>query len=170
MSHPRPARKRRRGRLARLYRYAYLKLIRENDSPARIGRGAGLGIFIGIFPTLWFGPLIALAVAGPLGANRAAALVSMAATGPLMPFLWTGAVLVGNALVSAERRIAPALIEQQDTAAVFANFLGTFLLGAVVVGAALALAGYGLAWWLASKLRHRKNHQTNSAATPGNLA
>ncbi len=166
MNHPRPVRKRRRGRLARIYRYAYLKLVRENDSPKRLGRGAGLGIFLGILPTLWFGPLIAIFAAGPLGANRAAALVSMVATGPLVPFVWTGAVVVGNALVSAERRITPALIEQQDTAAVLESFLGTFLLGAAVVATVLAITGYALVWWLAAKFHHRKRRRTSAPATP----
>lgn len=154
-------RRKRGGRIRRIYRYAYWMLVRKNDQPERVGRGAALGVFIAVFPTLYFGPLIALAVAGPLGANRAAALASMLATGPLMPLIWTGCVLAGNLLVSAERRIGPALIEDRNTAEIVAHFLGTFLLGTLVVGLALALAGYGLAWWLA-----RRYHRARRLRAP----
>jgi uncharacterized protein (DUF2062 family) len=152
---------RRRSRLVRLYRYAYLKLVRENDSPQRIGRGAGLGVFIGILPTLWFGPLFAVLLAGPLRANRAAALAAMAATGPLMPLLWTAAVVVGNLLVVEERRIAPSLIEQGLTA-VLGNFLETFLIGVMLVGAALTVLAYGVGRWLATRFQQRSVRGRNA--------
>ena len=151
----RPSRKR-GGRLYRIYRFAYLAFVRKNDSPERLGRGAGLGIFIGVVPTLYFGPLIAVALAGPLGANRAAALTGMIVTGPIMALIWTLCVIAGNALVSPERRIGRALIEQHDTAAILSNFLGTFLLGNLIVAFALAMLGYGIVWWLAQRFRERK--------------
>lgn len=149
-------RTKRGGRIRRIYRYVYWKLVRRHDDPERVGRGTALGVFLGVFPTLYFGPLIALAVAGPLGANRAAALAGMLATGPLMPLIWTGCVVVGNLLVSTERRIGAALIAERNMGEIAANFLGTFLLGTVVVGAAMALAGYLLAWWLAGRYRRRR--------------
>jgi hypothetical protein len=142
-----------RGRLFRIYRYVYLKLVRENDSPERVGRGAALGIFIGVFPTLWFGPVLALAAAGLIAANRAAALASMIATGPLMPFIWTGCVLLGNALVSPERRIAAELIERHDTRTVVQYFFTTFMLGNVLVSFGMAAAAYVLVWTFAQRLR-----------------
>lgn len=149
-----------RSRLARIYRYAYLKLIRENDSPQRIGRGAGLGVLISILPTLWFGPLLAVLLAGPLRANRVAALAAMAATGPLMPLLWTTAVIVGNTLVAEERRIAPGLLEQ-GLAPLLGNFLGTFLMGITLVGTALAVLAYALGRWLAVRFQQRSFRRQN---------
>jgi len=146
----------RRNRLRRIYRYVYWQLVRKNDQPERIGRGAALGVFIAVVPTLYFGPVIALALAALLGANRAAALAGMLATGPLMPFIWTLCVLVGNSLVSADRQIGAALIARHDTAAILANFLGTFLLGTFVGGLGLALASYGLVWGLAGRYQRRK--------------
>jgi uncharacterized protein len=158
--------KRRGGRIRRIYRYVYWKLVRKNDRPERVGRGAALGVFLGVFPTLYLGPIIGVAVAGPLGANRAAALASMIATGPLMPLIWTGCVLAGNLLVSAERRIGRALIEDRNTGEIAANFLGTFLLGTFVVGLGLAVVGYGLAWWLASRYRQRRRERLRRLAKP----
>lgn len=148
--------KKRRSRLARIFRYAYLRMIRANAAPERVGRGAALGVFIGVFPTLYFGPILAVAAAGPLGANRAAALASMLATGPLMPFIWTGCLWVGNQLVSEERRIARELIDSGSKAEITQRFFATFLVGNIAVGAGLALAGYFVAWWLAHQHHRRK--------------
>jgi len=158
--------RKRRSRLYRIYRYAYLTFVRKNDSPERLGRGAGLGVFIGVVPTFYFGPIIAVAVAGPLGANRAAALAGMIVTGPVMALIWTLCVLVGNALVSPHRRIGQALIERHDTAAILANFLGTFLLGNMIVAASLALAGYGLVWWMAASYHSRKRQAREPLTQP----
>jgi hypothetical protein len=130
--------------------------VRKNDSPERIARGAALGVFVGVFPTLWFGPILSVAGAGLAGANRAAALLGNIACGPLTPVTWTLAVLVGNQLVSEERRIVWRAMESADRTAVTERFFGTFLLGNVTVSLALALAGYALAWWLARRYRERK--------------
>lgn len=145
-----------RSRFYRIYRYAYLKVARENDSPERVGRGAALGTFISVFPTLWFGPVLAWSGAGLISANRASALVSLVATGPLVPFIWTLCVLLGNALVSPERRIAVELIERHDTQTVLQYFFTTFLLGNVLVSFGMAALAYVLVWTFAHRLRRRK--------------
>lgn len=164
---PRSKSSRGRNRLYRAYRYVYLKLVRKNDSPERVGRGAALGIFVGVFPTLWFGPVLSVAAAGLLGANRAAALLGNVASGPLTPITWTLAVLVGNQLVREEWRIARELLETADRATITQRFFTTFLVGNVAVSAALAVAGYALAWWLA--LRHRRRLVGRSRAPAESL-
>ncbi len=147
---------RQRSRIARIFRYAYLKLVRANAAPERVGRGTALGVFIGVLPTLWFGPILAVFAAGPLGANRAAALASMVATGPLMPFIWTLCVVVGNQMVSERWRIAADLIATGNKAEITQRFFATFLVGNIAVGLALSLAGYLLVWWLAHRHRAHK--------------
>lgn len=142
-----------RGRLYRIYRYAYLKCVRQHHEPERVGRGIGLGIFVGVFPTLWLGPILTVAAAGLMGANRAAALLGNIVCGPLTPFTWTLSVVVGNALVSPEWRVAREIIEQRSVTEVAARFFGTFLIGNVVVSTLFALLGYALAWWLAARRR-----------------
>lgn len=146
---------RRRSKLFRIFRFAYLKCIRQHHTPERVGRGMGLGVFIGIFPTLWFGPVLSLAAAGLLGANRAAALVGNFISGPLTPFTWTLSVFVGNALVREEWRIARELLEQERRI-IIERFLGTFLLGNVTVSLAFALISYAVVWWLAHRHRARR--------------
>jgi hypothetical protein len=139
----------------RIFRYAYLKCVRQNHTPERVGRGAALGVFIGIFPTLWFGPVLSLAAAGLMGANRAAALVGNFVCGPLTPFTWTLSVFVGNMLVREEWRIARELLEQERRV-ILERFLATFLLGNVTVSLAFAMSGYVLVWWLARRYRTRR--------------
>jgi uncharacterized protein (DUF2062 family) len=147
-------RKHRRGPYERIFRYVYLKLTRKNDSPERIGRGAGLGIFIGIFPTLWFGPALAIAGAGLLGANRAAALLGSFVCGPLTPFTWTLALLLGNWMVAPEWRISAHLLRFEHRSEIFERFFITFLAGNIAISILFGLAGYAVVWWLAAR-RHR---------------
>jgi len=151
VSAPRPHR-----RSYRIFRYVYLKLLRTNATPERIGRGTALGIFLGVFPTFGLGPPLATAGAGLLGANRAAALLSSFACGPLTPFTWTAALLAGNQLVSEEWRIARELIASGSRSEIMQRFFATFMVGNVAVGVALSIAGYFLVWWLAHRHRSRK--------------
>lgn len=154
---PMPKRRRRRNkRLRRIFRYVYLKLVRKNDSPERVGRGAGIGIFVGVFPTFYFGPIIAVAVAHVARANRAAALLGDFVCGPLTPITWTVCVLMGNLLVSPERRIAADLIRHRDTTTIAKQFLGTFMIGNVVISTALAILGYFVVWYLAHRYHQRR--------------
>lgn len=141
----------RSGPLARVLRYAYLKLVRKNDTPERVGRGVGIGVFVGIFPTLWFGPALTVTLAGLLQANRAAALLGSFACGPLTPFTWTLAAVVGNQLVPEHYRIALHLLTWANRDIIAQRFFITFLLGNVIVSLAFSLAGYGLVWWLAAR-------------------
>jgi uncharacterized protein (DUF2062 family) len=65
-------------KVARFFKYIYLKLFRINDSPQRIAVGVGLGVFFGVLPGT--GPAIALGAAFLLRVNRAAALIGSVLT------------------------------------------------------------------------------------------
>lgn len=70
-------------RIARIFRFIYLKLFRINDSPLKIALGFGLGVFIGVMPGV--GPVIALLLAIALRVNRASALL-----GSILFNTWVG--------------------------------------------------------------------------------
>jgi len=146
-----------RGRhaLYRIFRFAYLKCVRQNHTPERIGRGMGLGVFIGIFPTLYFGPILSVAAAGLMGANRAAALVGILVSGPLTPFTWTLAVVIGNLLVSPEYRIGAHLMALENRAVIAERFFVTFLLGNIIVSLMGAMLSYALVWWMAVRWQRK---------------
>lgn len=106
---------------------------------------------MGIFPTLWFGPALTVALAGLLQANRAAGLLGSFACGPLTPFTWTLAAVVGNQMVPPHYRIAVEMLTWHNRDIIAERFFVTFLLGNVVVSTVFSLAGYALVWWLAAR-------------------
>lgn len=84
-------------RLKRRLRLSYLKILRIDDPPERIARGAAIGVFMGVVPTFGVGGLLALAFAFLLKANKAAAVVASMIMNPLTsPFFWTLSALVGS--------------------------------------------------------------------------
>jgi uncharacterized protein (DUF2062 family) len=158
--------RRARSKLYRLYRFAYLKCVRQHHHPEQVGRGAALGVFIGIFPTGGLGPLLAVFGAGFLKANRAAALASMSASGPLIPLWWVLSVVLGNQLVPPDWRIAAEILAQRQSAELVGKLFGTFLLGNTLVSLVVSGLAYLGAWWLASRYRRfRLSRRQARAAT-----
>ncbi len=155
--------RKRRGRIARLVRYFYLRITRKNDSPERLGRGVFIGVFVGIFPTLWFGPALTLALAGLLQANRGAALLGSFVCGPLTPVTWTLAAVLGNQLVHPDYRVAAHLLTWENRNMIAERFFVTFLLGNVIVSFVFALAGYALVWWFAARRKDSASNRTPTA-------
>jgi uncharacterized protein (DUF2062 family) len=86
-------------KVARFFRYIYLKLFRINDSPQRIAIGVGVGVCLGVLPGT--GPVAALAAAFVLRVNRAAALIGSILTNTWLSIpvffvaVKTGAMLTG---------------------------------------------------------------------------
>ncbi|MDD5669514.1 MAG: DUF2062 domain-containing protein, partial [Candidatus Omnitrophica bacterium] len=62
-----------KNKLARFFKFIYLKIFRINDTPRKIAFGFGLGVFLGILPGT--GPVASVIVAAFLHANKAAALL-----------------------------------------------------------------------------------------------
>ncbi len=129
--------------------------MRSNDSPERIGRGTAVGFFVGVFPTLWLGPPLAIAAAGLLGANRAAALLGNVVCGPLTPITWGLSVALGNQLVGEHLRISSEVLATGSRSEITQRFFATFLTGNLAVSLVLAAMGYALAWGLAARRRRR---------------
>ena len=77
---------RKKPRILRFFKFAYLKLFRINDTPQKIALGFGLGVFLGIFPGT--GPIAALFLAFVLRVNRAAALL-----GSILTNTWFSVVI-----------------------------------------------------------------------------
>ena len=87
-----------KNRLARFFKFLYLKLFRINDSPQKIALGFGLGIFLGILPGT--GPIASLAAAFVLRVNRASALLGSLLTNTWLSFVtFALAVKIGSAVL-----------------------------------------------------------------------
>lgn len=152
-------------RVKRRARLIYLRIMRLDDPPERIARGAAIGVFMGIFPTFGAGTILSLGAAFILRANKAAAVIGSLIMNPFTsPFFWTLSVIVGSLLL------------REDYRAVLTNFKGghfhilkgagavsmVFLVGNLVVSTAFTLASYYLVKFFIIRHRARKKIKRDS--------
>ena len=84
-------------RIKRLVRLSYLKILRIDDSTEKIARGAALGAFIGLMPTLGVGIILCLIGSFILKVNKAAAIIASFVMNPFTaPLVWSGSVTIGK--------------------------------------------------------------------------
>ncbi len=91
-------------RMRRLIKLSYLKLLRIDDSTEKIARGAALGAFIGLMPTLGIGLILCLIGAYLLKVNKAAAIIASFVMNPFTaPLVWSGSIYIGRLIFWHER-------------------------------------------------------------------
>ena len=84
-------------RMKRLVKLSYLKILRIDDSTEKIARGAALGAFIGLMPTLGIGIILCLIGSFLLKVNKAAAIIASFVMNPFTaPLVWSGSVTIGK--------------------------------------------------------------------------
>ncbi len=102
-------------RLKRWARLSYLKIIRMDDPPERIARGAAIGVLCGILPTFGAGGVIAIAVAFVFRENKAAAVLGSLIMNPITtPFFWTLSVLLGSVILGEDSSFILATIREES--------------------------------------------------------
>lgn len=117
-------------RLRRRFRLVYLRLLRINDPPERIARGAALGMAMGILPTFGAGTVLSFAFAFVLRANKAAAILGSLIMNPLtQPFFWTASIILG------------ALILGEDSASILEEMKDEGMLRGLTQASVVYLAG-----------------------------
>lgn len=90
-------------RVRRRARLIYLKIMRIDDPPERIARGAAIGVLMGVLPTFGIGTFLSLAGAFVFKANKAAAVLGSLIVNPLTsPFFWTLSIVLGSALTGQD--------------------------------------------------------------------
>ncbi|HEY3358504.1 MAG TPA: DUF2062 domain-containing protein, partial [Polyangia bacterium] len=129
-------------------RAAVARVLHENATPARLGWSVGLGVFIACTPLYGLQTLLALGAAWLLRLNRVATLTAAQITmPPLAPLFIFGAVQIGAWLLHG-RFLVIGLADFRGPGAVALgrSLLGAWVLGGVVLGAALgALLGLATA-------------------------
>lgn len=144
-------------RFKRRVRLLYLRILRLDDPPERIARGAAIGVLMGVLPTFGLGGILALALAFVLKANKAAAVIASAIVNPLTaPFFWTASIVIGG------------FVTRTDSAAILAKFKGeniltfagqtayVYMAGNVILSAFSTVAAYLLIKWAIATHRERK--------------
>ena len=139
-------------RWRRWIRLQYLRLVRLNDTPDKIGWGVALGVFLGILPTFGVGLVMAYFLAAYLRVNRAAALAGALIMNPwTTPFFWTLSYVTGALILGLDwKRMVQTLKDFNGGEISFGALVGQsvllpYLLGNLVLSLTFALASYGVA-------------------------
>ncbi len=163
-----------RSRLLRSVRYAYVRLVRINDSPQKIAWGLAVGVFLGVFPTFGLGTLVALALAIVFKFNRAAAILGSLIMNPLTtPFFWTASSVLGALLVNRDWHHTLKMVQAfsghlrlvdlttREGWAFLLKGLGTgihvYLLGNILISLVLAVTFYIAALHVTRAYRERRH-------------
>jgi hypothetical protein len=129
----------------RRVRLLKLKLLRINDPPERIARGAALGVVCGILPTFGFGGFIAFGLAFLFKANKAAAILGSLITNPITtPFIWTFSIMLGSLILGREYSVLLEKINNEGLVAGLTSAYIAFILGNVIMAAVLCYFTYKL--------------------------
>jgi len=120
-------------------------------SPARAASAVALGLFIGCQPLYGLHLVLVLAVCLPLRLDAVLSYLAANVSNPLVaPFL-IATELEAGAYVTTGHFVAFDLERARAMGA--AGFAEQLFAGALLVGALLALFGFGVAWWVASRSR-----------------
>lgn len=132
-------------RIKRKLRLIYLKIVRIDDPPERIARGAAIGVLMGILPTFGLGVVLSLAAAFVFRANKAAAILGSLIMNPLTsPFFWSLSIVIGSVVL---REDSSAIFEKLKNGSFLSNIEWAsmvYMTGNVIISAVLTAAAYFL--------------------------
>ena len=141
-------------RLKRKARLTYLKILRIDDPPERIARGAAIGVAMGVLPTFGLGILLSIAAAFVLRANKAASVLGSFIMNPVTsPFFWTASLVTGCLLTGEDYSTIYAKMTKNGFMTGAWDTYMVFLAGNIVITAATTFPSY----YLVKKaiIRHR---------------
>ncbi len=142
-------------RLKRRGRLLYLRMLRIDDPPERIARGAAIGVFMGILPTFGFGALFAIVISFMLRANKAASIIGSMIMNPLTtPLFWTLSILIGSALLGEDASSMLARFKNEGMIKGAGEAYMVFLLGNAIISTLFSGGIYFLI--KAAIIRHRR--------------
>lgn len=123
-------------RAYRWLRYMKIRLLRINDTPEKIAKGAALGVFLGIFPTFGLGFVFAWVGAAVMGWNKAASVLGSFIMNPLtIPFFWTLSAVTGGFIFNKDSRLLYEEIKSGEL------FLSGGVMGTLKDSAIIFMAG-----------------------------
>lgn len=145
-------------RLKRKARLTYLKILRIDDPPERIARGAAIGVAMGVFPTFGLGILLSIAAAFILRANKAASVLGSFIMNPVTsPFFWTASLVAGSLLTGKDYSTLYANMTEHGLLSGAGEATLVFMAGNIIITAVTTLASYYLV--KNAIIRHRINKE-----------
>lgn len=139
-------------------RYFYLKILRIDDPPEVIARGAAIGVFMGVFPTFGVGTFLSLGAAFLLKANKASAVIGSFIVNPITgPFFWTLSMLTGAFIM---REDYTSLVDNIKTKGILSGggwATEVFMVGNIIITLIFTFASYYAVKALV--IRHRRKKE-----------
>jgi uncharacterized protein (DUF2062 family) len=141
----------------RLRTMTALVLSENAETPGRLAASVGLGFFCGVAPIWGFQMLTAAVLAHALRLNKAIALAASNISIPLMiPLILFGSLFIGHLVLTGEvLRLGWEEIRHLSTEQVLQG-LGEYVVGSLILGAALAVLGAGITYGLAAAFTARR--------------
>lgn len=158
-------------KIKRRARLAYLKILRLDDPPERIARGAAIGVLMGVLPTFGLGGLLSLSLAWALRGNKAAALIGSAIVNPLTaPLFWTASILTGSKILNRDSDAILAALKNENLIAAAGDAALVYIAGNAVLSAVFTAASYflvkaAITGYRARKERKRREREGGGAST-----
>lgn len=147
-------------KLKRKARLTYLKILRIDDPPERIARGAAIGVAMGVLPTFGLGVVFALAAAFILKANKAASVLGSFIMNPVTtPFFWTGSLLIGSLLTGSDYSTIYAKMKENGVLTGAGEASLVFMAGNIVITAATTFASYYIVKNAVTRHRRKKEEK-----------
>lgn len=147
-------------RFKRRTRLLYLRLMRINDPPERIARGAAIGVCMGILPTFGAGTILSFAVAFIFKANKAAAIIGSFIMNPVTStFFWTFSIVLGGIILGADTSTILANFKNDRLIESISGVYLIFLTGNVIITSAFTVTTYFVVKKGIIKHRRRKEER-----------
>lgn len=147
-------------------RYHYLKILRIDDPPERIARGAAIGVLMGVLPTFGLGAFLAIGLAFVLKANKAAAVLGSFIVNPLTaPFFWTLSIVIGSLILGEDYTSILAKIKEDGFLAGAEWTYLVYMVGNIILSIVFTSASYYLVKW--TIIRHRVKKELRRSGQAG---
>jgi len=142
-------------RVKRWLRLHYLRVLRMDDPPEKIARGAAIGVCMGILPTFGIGGFIAFGIAFLLKANKAAAVIGSFIMNPVTSaFFWSMSMVVGSLVLHENYNHMISKFKGESLLSGAGWVYMVFLTGNVLISAIFTISSYYLT--KRAILRHRR--------------
>jgi uncharacterized protein (DUF2062 family) len=161
-----------RTRLLDALQRPYERFLKIRGNPREIALGFALGLFVGMTPFMGFHMAIAVPLAALLKWNKFSSALAVWITNPLSaPFIYTATYFVGAKLTAFSNYLNIPQIDHKGLMTVLykaPEVLMVMVVGGVVLGLPLAVAGYYLSY--AAIIKYRKSLKYKLALKKARLA
>lgn len=142
---------------ARRLKLIYLQMLRINDPPERIARGAAIGVCMGILPTFGAGIILSFVIALALKGNKAAAVLGSFIMNPVTSaFFWSASILLGSVITGQDYAAIIKVVREDGILKGAGWTYAVFMAGNAIVTSVFTVGAYFLVRWGVTKYRRKR--------------